>query len=122
MDNTDKNKTDTTVHRPWGFYTVLTQGEGFLVKVIHVNPKAWLSVQLHNHRAEHWVVLTGTAKVIKGDEEFTLDPGESIDIPVKIKHSLRNLTDKDLKIIEIQKGELLSEDDIIRFEDLYGRT
>lgn len=122
MDNADKNKAYSTVHRPWGFYTVLMEGEGFLVKMIHVNPEASLSLQLHNHRAEHWAVLVGTAKVVKGNEEFTLSPGESIDIPVKTKHSLQNSTDKDLKIIEIQRGELLSEDDIIRFEDLYGRV
>jgi len=120
--NSPEYKIHTTVYRPWGFYTVLKKEEGVLVKMIHVNSKARLSVQMHNHRAEHWVVLTGTANVVRGSEEFILAPGESIDIPVKVKHSLKNLTDKDLEIIEIQKGELLSEDDIIRFEDIYGRA
>lgn len=111
-----------TVYRPWGYYTVLQRGEDFLTKTIHVNPGAKLSLQMHNHRSEHWVVLTGNATVINGDEEFTLKAGESIDIPVKAKHSLQNKTDKELKIIEIQQGVSLSEEDIVRFEDLYGRV
>ncbi len=114
--------THPTVYRPWGHYTVLQKGEGYLTKCIHVNPNQKLSVQMHNHRAEHWVVLTGKATVIKDDERFTLYPGESIDIPVKIKHSLQNLTNKDLEIIEVQRGDYLSEEDIIRFEDIYSRV
>lgn len=111
-----------TVYRPWGHYSVLQRGEGFLTKTIHVNPGAKLSLQMHNHRSEHWAVLTGSATVINGDKEFTLKIGESTDIPVKAKHSLQNKTDKDLKIIEIQQGNCLLEEDIVRFEDLYGRV
>lgn len=111
----------TTV-RPWGFFTNLTQGEGFLVKIIHVEPKQKLSVQSHNHRSEHWVAVKGTSLVILNKEEFLLKEGESIDIPVKAVHSLQNPSDKAIEIIEIQRGDMLSEDDIIRYEDIYGRV
>lgn len=111
-----------TVYRPWGYYTVLNEGEGFLTKVIQVNTDAKLSLQLHNHRSEHWVVLEGRAKVIKGEEEFILEAGDSIDIAVKEKHSLQNPFEKPLKILEVQKGDIISEEDIIRFEDMYGRV
>lgn len=110
-----------TVYRPWGFYTVLAQGPGFLTKLIHVNVDQRLSVQSHNHRSEHWVVLSGTAKVILDGVEHILSPGHSIDIPLKAIHSLQNPYDTDLEIIEVQLGELLIEDDIVRYEDIYGR-
>ena len=122
QNNNLEHSIHTTVYRPWGFYTVFQRGEGFLTKTIHVNPRAKLSLQMHNHRSEHWVILSGTAKVIRGAEEFTLNAGASIDIPIKMKHSLQNPTDEDLKIIEVQKGNYISEDDIIRFEDLYSRV
>ncbi|MCM1265721.1 MAG: mannose-1-phosphate guanylyltransferase/mannose-6-phosphate isomerase [Candidatus Gastranaerophilales bacterium] len=110
-----------TVYRPWGFYTVLAQGDGFLTKMIHVNPGQKLSVQSHNHRSEHWVVLSGTAKVVLEGKEHILSPGHSVDIAVKAIHSLQNPYKEDLKIIEVQKGDLLIEEDIIRYEDMYGR-
>ena len=110
-----------TVYRPWGFYTVLAQGDGFLTKMIQVNPGQKLSVQSHNHRSEHWVVLSGTAKVVLEGKEHILSPGHSVDIDVKAIHSLQNPYKDDLKIIEVQKGDLLIEEDIIRYEDMYGR-
>ena len=110
------------VVRPWGYYTVIAYGKGFLTKIIHVNPGQKLSVQSHNHRSEHWVVLTGMAKVSLESKEMILSPEHSIDIPVKAIHSLENPYDEDLEIIEVQKGDLLSEDDIIRYADIYGRA
>lgn len=111
-----------TVYRPWGFYTVLTQGKGFLTKIIHVGAGQKLSVQSHNHRSEHWVVLSGTAKVVLEGEEHILSTGRSIDIPLKAVHSLQNPYEEELEIIEVQLGELLIEDDIVRYEDMYGRV
>ena len=115
-------KVHKTVYRPWGFYTVIAEGKGFISKIIHVNPGQKLSVQSHNHRSEHWVVLTGTAKVVLEGKDSILSPGHSIDIAVKEIHSLQNPYDEDLEIIEVQKGDILSEDDIIRYEDMYGRA
>ncbi|MCQ2753942.1 MAG: mannose-1-phosphate guanylyltransferase/mannose-6-phosphate isomerase [bacterium] len=111
-----------TVYRPWGYYTVLAQGKGFLTKMIHVNPGQKLSVQSHEHRSEHWVVLEGMAKVVLEGKEHILSPGHSVDIAVKAIHSLQNPYENDLKIIEVQKGDLLIEEDIIRYEDMYGRV
>ena len=111
-----------TVYRPWGYYTVLAQGKGFLTKMIQVNPAQKLSVQSHNHRSEHWVVLEGKAKVLLEGKEYILSPGHSVDIPVKAIHSLQNPYEEVLKIIEVQKGDLLIEEDIIRYEDMYGRV
>lgn len=111
-----------TVYRPWGFYTVIAQGEGFLTKIIHVNPAQRLSVQSHNFRSEHWVVLSGTAKVVLEGKEIILSPGHSVDIPLKAIHSLQNPYKEHLEIIEVQKGSPLIEDDIIRYEDIYGRV
>lgn len=111
-----------TVYRPWGFYTVIAQGDGFLTKIIHVNPGQKLSVQSHNFRSEHWVVLSGTAKVVLEGKELILSPGHSVDIPLKAIHSLQNPFDKDIEIIEVQKGDPLIEEDIIRYEDMYGRA
>lgn len=111
-----------TVYRPWGFYTVIAQGEGFQSKIIHVNPGHKLSVQSHNHRSEHWVILNGMAKVVLEGKEHILSPGHSVDIPLKAIHSLQNPYKDDLEIIEVQKGDLLLEEDIIRYEDMYGRV
>ncbi|MBR3994832.1 MAG: cupin domain-containing protein, partial [Clostridia bacterium] len=111
-----------TVFRPWGFYTVLAQGEGFQTKLIQVNPGQKLSVQSHNYRSEHWVVLSGTAKVVLEGKDYILSPGNSIDIPLKAIHSLQNPFKEDVKIIEVQKGHPLIEEDIIRYEDMYGRV
>jgi len=115
-------KVHRTVYRPWGFYTVLQRGDGFLIKIIQVNPKAKLSLQMHHHRSEHWVVLAGIAKVSKANEEIILNAGDSVDIPVTMKHSLENPGMIPLKIIEVQNGNYLEEDDIVRFEDIYGRA
>lgn len=111
-----------TVYRPWGFYTVLAQGEGFLTKLIHVNAGQKLSVQSHNHRSEHWVVLSGVAKVVLEGKDHILSPGHSVDIAVKEIHSLQNPYETDLEIVEVQKGDLLIEEDIVRYEDMYGRV
>lgn len=111
-----------TVYRPWGYYTVLAEGKGFLTKMIQVNPGQKLSVQSHNHRSEHWVVLEGMAKVLLEGKEHILSPGHSIDIDVKEIHSLQNPYKDVLKIIEVQKGDLLIEEDIVRYEDMYGRV
>ncbi|MGN0015601.1 MAG: mannose-1-phosphate guanylyltransferase/mannose-6-phosphate isomerase [Candidatus Gastranaerophilaceae bacterium] len=111
-----------TVFRPWGWYTCLAEGAGYLTKVICVSPGQKLSIQSHNHRSEHWVVLEGKAKIVLDDKDCFFEPGQSVDIPVKMKHSLQNPYDTDLKIIEVQKGDYISEDDIIRYEDVYGRV
>lgn len=111
-----------TVYRPWGYYTVLAQGNGFLTKMIHVNSGQKLSLQSHNFRSEHWVVLEGMAKVILEGKELILSPGHSVDIPLKAVHSLQNPYKDDLKIVEVQKGDPLIEEDIIRYEDMYGRV
>jgi mannose-6-phosphate isomerase-like protein (cupin superfamily) len=108
--------------RPWGNYTVIEEGQGFIVKIIHVNKGQRLSLQSHNHRCEHWVVLSGVAKVVLDDSVFDLSVGQSVDIPLRAKHSLQNPYESDLEILEIQMGDLLSEDDIIRYEDIYGRA
>lgn len=118
----DTTKLHKTVFRPWGYYTCLNSGEGYLTKQICVFPKQKLSVQSHNHRSEHWVVLEGVALVLKDGSEYIIQAGDSIDIPLGTKHSLQNPYDKELKIIEVQKGDYISEDDIIRYEDCYGRA
>lgn len=118
-DNEQDNKTD---YRPWGYYTVIAEGKNFKTKIIHVNVGQKLSVQSHNYRSEHWVVLSGMAKVLLEGKEHILSPGHSIDIPVKAVHSLQNPFEKDLEIIEVQMGEKLEEEDIIRYEDIYGRV
>ena len=118
----DAHRIHTTVYRPWGYYTVLNQGEGYLTKMISVSRKGQLSLQSHNYRSEHWVVLSGIARVTLDDKVFMLKAGSSIDIPVKAIHSLANPYDTELKIIEVQKGDKLIEEDIIRYKDIYGRV
>ena len=120
--NDDAYKVHKTVYRPWGYYTVLGEGKGFLTKMIQVNPGQKLSVQSHNHRSEHWVVLEGTAKVVLEGKEHILTPGHSVDIAVKEIHSLQNPFKEVLKIVEVQKGDILIEEDIVRYEDMYGRV
>ena len=90
-----------TVFRPWGYYTCLAEGIGYLTKIISVSPKQKLSIQSHNHRSEHWVVLTGMAKVVLEGKDHILSPGHSIDIAVKAIHSLQNPFEEDLEIIEV---------------------
>ena len=107
--------------RPWGHFFVLEKGPTYQIKHICLKPKARLSLQMHNHRSEHWIVVSGLAKVQKGDEAFNVHKNESTFIPATVKHRLENPGLIPLKIIEIQSGEHLGEDDIIRFDDVYGR-
>jgi len=111
----------TTVHRPWGTYQMIDIGERHQVKRIIVKPGEKLSVQMHHHRAEHWVVVSGTAKVKNGDREMSLTENESTYIPVGVVHALENPGKVPLKLIEVQSGSYLGEDDIVRFSDRYGR-
>jgi len=117
-------RSEETVHRKvcrlWGFYDSIDQGERFQVKRIVVSPGAQLSLQMHHHRAEHWIVVSGTAKVTKGDEVFLLAENESTYIPLGVTHHLENSGSIELEIIEVQSGSYLGEDDIVRFEDTYG--
>ncbi len=110
------------VYRPWGWYESLGEGERFQVKRIMVNPGSKLSLQSHHHRSEHWVVVNGTALVTKGDEEIAIHENESIYLPVGTKHRLQNPGKLPLMVVEVQSGSYLGEDDIIRFEDTYGRS
>jgi len=110
------------VHRPWGWYDSIDSGDRFQVKRIVVQPGARLSLQMHHHRAEHWVVVRGTAQVTRGQETFLLAENESTFIPVGERHSLANPGKVPLEIIEVQSGGYLGEDDIVRFEDSYGRS
>jgi mannose-1-phosphate guanylyltransferase/mannose-6-phosphate isomerase len=109
------------VHRPWGWYDSVDAGERFQVKRIVVNPGASLSLQMHHHRAEHWIVVRGTAQVTRGEQTFLLAENESTFIPVGETHRLANPGKVPLEIIEVQSGAYLGEDDIVRFEDSYGR-
>ena len=118
----DTTRLHKTVFKPWGYYTNLNKGEGYLTKIICVLPNQKLSLQSHKHRSEHWVVLEGKALVIKDDREYNVYQGESIDIPLGCIHSLQNPYEEDLKVIEVQKGDILSEDDITRYKDIYGRV
>ncbi|ALA59869.1 mannose-1-phosphate guanylyltransferase/mannose-6-phosphate isomerase [Nitrospira moscoviensis] len=111
-----------TVQRPWGSYTVLEEGPGFKVKRVTVKPGGRLSLQMHHRRSEHWVVIAGVARVTRGDDVFDLTVGRSTAIPVETKHRLENPGAETLHIIEVQNGPYLGEDDIVRFQDDYGRT
>jgi mannose-1-phosphate guanylyltransferase/mannose-6-phosphate isomerase len=117
----EERLTHRRVFRPWGSYETVDSGEKFQVKRITVNPGKKLSLQLHHQRAEHWVVVKGTATVTKGEEVFQLKENESTYIPVEVKHRLENATDQPLEIIEVQSGSYLGEDDIERFADDFGR-
>jgi mannose-1-phosphate guanylyltransferase/mannose-6-phosphate isomerase len=110
------------VHRPWGWYDSIDAGARFQVKRIMVKPGASLSLQMHHHRAEHWVVVSGTAEIVNGDQTLLLSENQSTYIPLGQKHRLRNPGKTPLEIIEVQSGSYLGEDDIVRFEDTYGRT
>ncbi len=110
------------VHRPWGSYDSIDNGERFQVKRIEVKPGASLSLQMHHHRAEHWIVVTGTALVQRGEEEIMLAENQSIYIPLGEKHRLTNPGKVPLQLIEVQSGSYLGEDDIVRFEDKFGRS
>ena len=110
------------VYRPWGWYDSIESGEHFQVKRLHVKSGAKLSLQMHHKRAEHWVVVSGIATVTNGEQTFDLNKGESTYIPLGVTHALENNTSEPLEIIEVQSGSYLGEDDIVRFEDAYGRV
>jgi mannose-1-phosphate guanylyltransferase/mannose-6-phosphate isomerase len=110
------------VHRPWGWYDSIDEGGRFKVKRIQVKPGASLSLQKHHHRAEHWVVVTGTAEITCGDKKLLLTENQSTYIPLGEVHRLANPGTIPLAIIEVQSGSYLGEDDIVRFEDHYGRS
>jgi mannose-1-phosphate guanylyltransferase/mannose-6-phosphate isomerase len=110
-----------TVHRPWGSFSILEDAEDCKVKRLVVKPGQVLSLQMHHKRAEHWTVVSGVAKVRIGSEEFLLQPNESTYIPVETQHRLENPGSEDVHLIEVQTGEYFGEDDIVRYEDIYGR-
>ncbi len=116
-----EHRSHPVVHRPWGHAETIEEGPGFLIKHITVQPGQSLSLQSHEHRAEHWVVVRGTAQVQRGDQRIVLGKDESTYIPVGARHRLANDADAPLELIEVQVGDYLSEDDIVRYEDRYGR-
>lgn len=120
------NRSETTLHRevyrPWGKYDSVDMGERFQVKRITVNPGAKLSVQMHHHRAEHWIIVSGTAKVTLDEKTVLLSENQSTYIPIGVVHALENPGKLPLEMIEVQSGSYLGEDDIVRFEDRYGRV
>jgi len=120
-DNRSEHKLHKRVYRPWGYYESITEGYRHQVKHLCVNPGASLSLQLHHQRAEHWVVVRGTARVTVGETVSDLNENESTYIPVETKHRLENPFSEPLSIIEVQSGAYLGEDDIVRFDDVYGR-
>lgn len=113
---------NVTMYRPWGSYTVIAEGDGFKAKRIVVKPGGKLSLQMHYHRSEHWIVISGTGKITLGDKQFLLRENESTFIPIGTKHRLENPGRIPLAVIEVQNGKYLGEDDIVRFEDIYGRV
>ncbi len=108
--------------RPWGRWVVLACGDGYVLKEITVNPGETLSLQSHEHRSEHWVIIGGTAHVTLGDEELVRRVDETVFIPAGTRHRIANRGQSPLRFVELQTGSILSEDDIQRFEDRYGRT
>ena len=118
----EAHKLHRTVHRPWGTYTVLEEGHNFKIKRIKVKPGSSLSLQMHQHRSEHWVVVSGAAKVMNDEKELILKVNESTFISAGQKHRLENAGSEPLVMIEVQTGDYLGEDDIIRFDDAYGRA
>ena len=120
-DGRTEHRAHSRVHRPWGFYESLDSGERHQVKHLMVHPGASLSLQMHHHRAEHWVVVKGRAQVTVGEETKLLEENQSTFIPLGMKHRLANPGTEPLSIIEVQSGDYLGEDDIVRFDDVYGR-
>ena len=118
----NEHETHTTVHRPWGWYQTINLGSRFQVKQICLKPHATISLQMHHHRAEHWVVVEGNARVTRNEEVVDLAENQSTYIPIGTTHRLENPHDELLRIIEVQSGSYLGEDDIVRFDDVYGRT
>jgi mannose-1-phosphate guanylyltransferase/mannose-6-phosphate isomerase len=120
--NSELANIHVTAHRPWGTYTVLEEGADFKIKRIVVKPGNRLSLQMHHHRSEHWVVVSGMARVTNGEQEFFVSQNESTFIPAGCKHRLENPGVLDLVMIEVQSGDYVGEDDIVRFDDSYGRV
>jgi mannose-1-phosphate guanylyltransferase/mannose-6-phosphate isomerase len=120
-----QDRYETSLHRevfrPWGSYDSIDNGDRFQVKRLVVKPGASMSLQLHHHRAEHWIVVSGTARITRGEETFLLEENQSTYIPVGAKHRIENPGKIQLQMIEVQSGSYLGEDDIVRFEDVYGR-
>lgn len=123
MQHDDSNNAaDRFDRRPWGCFTVLDQGDGYKVKRIEVLPGKRLSYQKHSRRAEHWLIVQGEAHVTLDDSGITVLAGEAIDIPVGAAHRVENRGDQDLIVIEVQRGDYLGEDDIVRLQDDFGRA
>lgn len=120
LGNTEQDA-HVRVYRPWGGYQTIARGQGFQVKKIHLKPEGKVSLQSHEKRAEHWVVVRGTVRITRGDDIFDLSENESTYIPARTKHRLENMGKEPVEIIEIQSGDYLGEDDIVRYEDHYGR-
>lgn len=125
-DRNDQGEDDAVAldweERPWGSWHVIDVNDGYKIKRIHVKPKSRLSYQTHEHRSEHWVVVTGTATCTVDDERIVAGKGESVDIAVGAKHRIANEADDELVIVEVQLGDYTGEDDIVRLEDDYGRS
>ena len=121
LDGREEHSVHRKVYRPWGWFDSVDEGDGFIVKRIQVKPRASLSLQKHHHRAEHWIVVKGTAEIICGEKKLMLSENQSTYIPLGEKHRLSNPYDTPLEIVEVQSGSYLGEDDIVRFEDHYGR-
>ena len=122
LDIRDEGDAHRKVYRPWGWYDSIEYGNSFQVKRLHVNPGEKLSLQMHHKRSEHWVVVSGVATVVNGNQELTLTQGQSTYIPIKTVHCLENQTNEPLEVVEVQSGKYLGEDDIVRFEDSYNRA
>jgi mannose-1-phosphate guanylyltransferase/mannose-6-phosphate isomerase len=108
--------------RPWGSYTVLWEGPGFKVKELLINPGQKLSLQMHRHRSEHWVVTNGELLLTRGEEVVRAGPDSYLHVPAGVKHRIENPADEPARMIEVQSGRYVAEDDIVRFEDVYGRV
>ncbi|MDB5864620.1 MAG: mannose-phosphate guanylyltransferase [Betaproteobacteria bacterium] len=122
LSNHAAQQVHRTVRRPWGSYTVLEEGPMYKIKLIVVKPTSSLSLQMHHHRSEHWVVLSGDAQVVNGEQQLIVRANESTFIPPGTKHRLANHGTEDLVMIEVQTGSYVGEDDIVRYEDVYGRV
>ena len=122
LDGAEQAVQHRRVARPWGRYDSVDAGDRHQVKRITVKPNGRLSLQMHRHRAEHWVVVEGTARLTCGEEVRDLSPSEYLYIPQGAKHRIENATDCVVRIVEVQSGAYLGEDDIVRFEDVYGRA
>ena len=122
LDGRGEHLNHREVYRPWGVYDSIDNGQRYQVKRITVKPGAKLSVQMHHHRAEHWIVVSGTARVTNGEETYMVTENQSTYIPIGQVHSLENPGIIPLELIEVQSGSYLGEDDIVRFADNYGRV